>query len=63
MYINCKVYISKLLAYKDKDLIKVISGLICPGKSTRLKIFLEQLHVLNIDSQQIHEYNFELPEN
>jgi predicted AAA+ superfamily ATPase len=62
-YINRKEYISNLLAYRDKDLIKVISGLRRSGKSTLLEIYRAQLHDLNIDSSQIHEYNFELPEN
>jgi predicted AAA+ superfamily ATPase len=51
------------LSYKDKDLIKVISGLRRSGKSTLLELFRRQLLDLNIDSNQIHEYNFELPEN
>ena len=62
-FTNRKEYISKLLSYKDKDLIKVISGLRRSGKSTLLKLFRKQLLDLNIDSKQIQEYNFELPEN
>ena len=62
-FTNRKEYISKLLSYKDKDLIKVISGLRRSGKSTLLELFRKQLLDLNIDSNQIHEYNFELPEN
>jgi predicted AAA+ superfamily ATPase len=62
-FTNRKEYISKLLSYKDKDLIKVISGLRRSGKSTLLELFRKQLLDLNIKSNQIHEYNFELPEN
>ena len=62
-FTNRREYISKLLSYKDKDLIKVISGLRRSGKSTLLELFRRQLLDLNIDSNQIHEYNFELPEN
>jgi predicted AAA+ superfamily ATPase len=62
-FTNRKAYISKLLSYKDKDLIKVISGLRRSGKSTLLELFRKQLLDLNIESAQIHEYNFELPEN
>ena len=58
-----KEYISSLLAYKDKDLIKVISGLRRSGKSTLLSMFRDQLSVLDIEGYQIHTYNFELPEN
>lgn len=62
-FTNRKEYISKLLSYKDKDLIKVISGFRRSGKSTLLELFRKQLLALNIESNQIHEYNFELPEN
>lgn len=62
-YINRKEYIDKLLSYKDKDLIKVISGLRRSGKSTLLEIFQANLLNQNLDKQQIQFYNFELPEN
>lgn len=62
-YINRKEYIDKLLSYKDKDLIKVISGLRRSGKSTLLEIFQVNLLNQNLDKQQIQFYNFELPEN
>jgi|TARA_R110000868_G_C10936670_1_gene766742 predicted AAA+ superfamily ATPase len=62
-YINRKEYIGKLLAYKDKDLIKVISGLRRSGKSTLLELYREQLQKQGIGKRQIQFYNFELPEN
>lgn len=62
-YVNRTEYISSLLAYKDKDLIKVISGLRRSGKSTLLSMFRDQLSDLDIKVNQIHTYNFELPEN
>ena len=62
-YVNRTEYISSLLAYKDKDLIKVISGLRRSGKSTLLSMFRDQLSDLDIKDNQIHTYNFELPEN
>ena len=34
-----KEYIDKLLSYKDKDIIKVITGLRRSGKSTLLELF------------------------
>jgi predicted AAA+ superfamily ATPase len=61
--VNRTEYISSLLAYKDKDLIKVISGLRRSGKSTLLSMFRDQLSDLDIEDNQIHTYNFELPEN
>ncbi|HCR89474.1 MAG TPA: ATPase, partial [Prolixibacteraceae bacterium] len=42
-YINRKEYIDKLLSYKDKDLIKVVSGLRRSGKSTLLELYREHL--------------------
>ncbi len=62
-YVNRTEYISSLLAYKDKDLIKVISGLRRSGKSTLFSMFSDQLSDLDIEGNQIHTYNFELPEN
>lgn len=62
-YINRKQYIDKLLSFKDKDLIKVVSGLRRSGKSTLFDIYLEQLHKMGIGKRQIQFYNFELPEN
>lgn len=53
-YVNLTEYISSLLAYKDKDLIKVISGLRRSGKSTLLSMFRDQLSDLDIESNQIH---------
>jgi len=58
-----KEYLTKLFAYKDKDLIKVVSGLRRSGKSTLLEIYREQLKVQGISDEQIQFYNFELPEN
>lgn len=62
-YINRKEYIDNLLAYKDKDLIKVISGFRRSGKSTLLEIYKKELVQQGINDQQIQFYNFELPEN
>jgi uncharacterized protein len=62
-FTNRKEYIDKLLSYKDKDLIKVVSGLRRSGKSTLLEIYRETLLKLNIGKKQIQFYNFELPEN
>lgn len=62
-YINRKEYVDKLLSYKDKDLIKVVSGLRRSGKSTLLELYREHLKKQGIGQQQIQFYNFELPEN
>ncbi len=60
---NRKEYINKLLSYKDKDLIKVVSGLRRSGKSTLLELYSELLIKQGIGKRQIQFYNFELPEN
>lgn len=62
-YTNRKEYIDKLLSYKDKDLIKVVSGLRRSGKSTLLELYREYLLKQGIGKRQILYYNFELPEN
>ncbi len=56
-------YLDKLLSYKDKDLIKVVSGLRRSGKSTLLELYREQLIKKGIGKRQIQFYNYELPEN
>lgn len=62
-YTNRIEYIEKLLAYKDKDLIKVVSGLRRSGKSTLLELYRELLLKQGVGKRQIQFYNFELPEN
>lgn len=52
-------YINKLLAYKDKDLIKVVSGLRRSGKSTLFELYINELIQLGIDRSQIVFLNFE----
>jgi len=58
-----KHYLNKLLSYKDKDIIKVVTGLRRSGKSTLLQIFRDNLLKKEISNKQIQFYNFELPEN
>ncbi|MBK8347292.1 MAG: AAA family ATPase [Saprospiraceae bacterium] len=62
-FINRIQYIDKLLYYKDKDLIKVVTGLRRSGKSTLLELYRTELIELAIENNQIQSYNFELPEN
>jgi len=52
-------YLNKLLAYKDKDLIKVVSGLRRSGKSTLFELYRNELIILGIDASQIVFLNFE----
>jgi uncharacterized protein len=62
-YINREEYINKLLSYKDRGVIKVVSGLRRSGKSTLLEIYQQYLLTHGIGKRQIQFYNFELPEN
>jgi predicted AAA+ superfamily ATPase len=62
-FTNRREYIEKILSYKDKDLIKVVSGLRRSGKSTLLELYRELLLKLGVGKRQIQFYNFELPEN
>jgi len=56
-------YLKKLSSYRNKDLIKVVTGLRRSGKSTLLQIFREDLLKDNVSDKQVQFYNFELPEN
>jgi predicted AAA+ superfamily ATPase len=56
-------YLNKLIAFKDKNLIKVIMGIRRCGKSTLLKIYIDYLKSLNISPEQIIFVNFEDMDN
>ena len=45
-------YLNKLIAFKDKNLIKVIMGIRRCGKSTLLKIYIDYLKSLGIFPEQ-----------
>ena len=61
--IKRKEYLDKLLTYKDKDIIKVVTGLRRSGKSTLLEMFDNILLINGAIPEQTQFYNFELPEN
>jgi len=52
-YTNRKEYIDKLLAYRDKDLIKVVSGLRRSGKSTLIELYRQLLFEEGVQADQI----------
>ena len=54
-----KEYFEKLICYKDKKLIKVITGVRRCGKSTLLKMFQEYLLENGVQKNQIIAVNFE----
>ena len=52
-------YINELIKFKDKDLIKIITGIRRCGKSTLMNLFKEYLLQTGIDSSQIISINLE----
>ncbi len=55
-------YLKKLEAYKDKDIIKVVTGIRRCGKSTLFDLFIEKLKEEGIEEKQIIKINLENPE-
>lgn len=56
-------YFDKLVSYKDKKIIKVITGVRRSGKSTLLKMYKDYLLESGADEEQIISINFEDFEN
>lgn len=52
-------YLDKLIAFKDKDLIKVITGIRRCGKSTIMEIYRDWLLAHGVAAEQIVYLNFE----
>ena len=59
MQIKRKEYLEKLLAWKDKQIIKVITGVRRCGKSTLMDIFQNYLKQTGVKQEQIISINFE----
>jgi uncharacterized protein len=59
IHINRTEYINKLLAYRDKGLIKVVTGLRRSGKSTLFELYREMLLESGVQASQIVFLNFE----
>lgn len=57
--IKRKNYLQKLLAYKDHDLIKVVTGLRRSGKSTLFELYQQELLDMGVFPNQIVSINFE----
>jgi predicted AAA+ superfamily ATPase len=62
MLINRNNYTSRLKKLRDKNLIKVITGVRRSGKSTLFQLFQNELLGSGVDKPQIQAYNFEDPE-
>ena len=61
--INRKEYLNDLIAFRDQDLIKVVTGIRRCGKSTLFDIYIEYLKNSGVKEEQIIKINFEEPEN
>jgi predicted AAA+ superfamily ATPase len=56
-------YLEQLLAFKDKQLIKVITGIRRCGKSTLFELYREELMKTGVKDEQITAINFEDADN
>lgn len=52
-------YLEELKRWKDKDLIKVVTGIRRCGKSTLFELFIDYLRKINIEDEQIIKINLE----
>ena len=55
-------YLDKLKTFKDKDLIKVVTGVRRCGKSTLFALFIDYLLKNGVEETQIISINLENPE-
>ena len=54
-------YLNKLIRFKDKELIKVVTGIRRCGKSTLFDIYINYLLNNGVDKNQIIRLNLEDP--
>jgi len=59
MIIQRKEYLDKLIAFKDKKLIKIVTGVRRCGKSTLLELYKQWLKKQGVTDEQIISINFE----
>ena len=59
MLIQRKEYLNKLIAFKDKQLIKIVTGIRRCGKSTLLGLYQQWLKEQGVEKNQIISINFE----
>lgn len=55
-------YLNQLKSFKDKQLIKVVTGIRRCGKSTLFELYIDYLKSIGIDEKQIIILNLEAPE-
>ena len=56
-------YLEKIKKWKDKDVIKVVTGIRRCGKSTLFELFIEYLKTIGIEENHIISINLENPDN
>ena len=61
MYIPRPEYIKRLLAFKDKQLIKIVTGVRRSGKSTLLEMFQGEIGKQGVSPEQVQSINLEDP--
>lgn len=61
--IERKEYLEKLKKWKDKDLIKVVTGIRRCGKSTLFELYINYLKSIGIEDNHIISINLENPDN
>lgn len=61
--IERKEYLEKLKKWKDKDLVKVITGIRRCGKSTLFELYIDYLKSIGIEDNHIISVNLENPDN
>lgn len=59
MIIERKEYLNKLITWKDKQLIKIVTGVRRCGKSVLLKMYQDYLKNNGVKESQIVTINFE----
>ncbi len=59
MTVNRPEYLEKLINYKDKDVVKIITGIRRCGKSTLLNLFVDYLLSTNVPKENIIPMNME----
>jgi predicted AAA+ superfamily ATPase len=57
--IKRELYLKKIRLYRDKQIIKVVSGIRRSGKSTLLMMFADELQASGVSAQQIIRLNLE----
>lgn len=59
MLVQRKEYLDKLIAFKDKQIIKIVTGIRRCGKSTLLKLYQDWLKEKGVSEDRIVSINFE----